>query len=71
MKGSPFFPLRTKPLPREFPGVHRVCEEEEEAALRVCRRRSLYRYYGVDPLGEVNAFEEELCAYLGRSMPSR
>jgi len=65
MKDVPFPPIRTKPLPREFPGVHRMCEEEEEAVLRVCRSRSLYRYDGVDPQGEVSAFERELCSFLG------
>ena len=64
MKDVPFFPIRTKPLPREFPGVHRMCEEEEAAALRVCRSRSLYRYDGVDPQGEVSAFEREFCIFL-------
>ena len=65
MKDVAFLPIRTKPLPGEFPGVHRMCEEEEEAVLRVCRSRSLYRYYGVDPQGEVSAFERELCSFLG------
>jgi dTDP-4-amino-4,6-dideoxygalactose transaminase len=39
--------------------------EEEDAVLRVCRSRSLYRYYGVDPQGEVDAFEREFSAFLG------
>ena len=58
------YPIRTKPLPDEFPGVHRMDHEEEAAVLRVCRSRSLYRYYGVDPQGEVDAFEREFSAYL-------
>ena len=64
MKDPSFVPVRVQPLPREFPGVHRMGEEEEAAVLRVCRSRSLFRYYGVDPQGEVNAFEKELCSFL-------
>ena len=59
-----FLPIRTAPLPDEFPGVHRMGAEEEAEVLRICRSRSLYRYYGADPQGEVTAFEQEFCAYL-------
>lgn len=58
-------PVRTEPLPLEFPGVHHMGEEEVEVALRVLRSRSLYRYYGVDPQGEVDAFESEFASFLG------
>jgi dTDP-4-amino-4,6-dideoxygalactose transaminase len=61
---SPFHPIRKVPLPDEFPGVHRMGDEEEAAVLRVCRSRSLYRYYGVDPQGEVDTFEREFSAFL-------
>ncbi len=61
----PFVPVRRHPLPDEFPGVHRMGQEEEEEVLRICRSRSLYRYYGVDPQGEVSAFEQEFCTFLG------
>jgi dTDP-4-amino-4,6-dideoxygalactose transaminase len=64
MKDKAIFPVRTHPLPREFPGVHRMCEEEQEAVVRICRSRSLFRYHGVDPQGEVTAFEGELCSFL-------
>src|SRR5437773_47503 len=40
-------PVRTEPLPLEFPGVHYLGEEETEAALRVLSRRSLFRHYGI------------------------
>jgi dTDP-4-amino-4,6-dideoxygalactose transaminase len=59
-----FQPIRNNPLPEEFPGVHRMDHEEEAAILRVCRSRSLYRYYGVDPQGEVDAFEREFSSFL-------
>ncbi|HEY1656716.1 MAG TPA: aminotransferase class I/II-fold pyridoxal phosphate-dependent enzyme [Candidatus Sulfotelmatobacter sp.] len=57
-------PVRTEPLPLEFPGVHHMDEEEIEAALRVLKSRSLFRYYGVDPQGEVEAFESEFASFL-------
>ena len=60
-------PVRTTPLPLEFPGVHHMNEEEEEAVLRVIRSRSLFRYYGIDLQGEVEALESEIKAFLGVS----
>jgi len=60
-------PVRTEPLPLEFPGVHHMDEEEKQAALRVVRSRSLFRYYGVDHQGEVAAFESEFARFLGTS----
>ena len=41
-------PVRGEPLPLEFPGIHRMGEEEINAAVRVLRSRSLFRYYGID-----------------------
>ena len=35
-------PVRTVPLPLEFPGVDHMNEEEEQAVLRVIRSRSLF-----------------------------
>lgn len=58
-------PVRTAPLPLEFPGVHHMDEEEVEAALRVLKSRSPFRYYGVDLQGEVEAFESEFASFLG------
>jgi dTDP-4-amino-4,6-dideoxygalactose transaminase len=60
-------PVRSKPLPLEFPGVHHMDAEEEQAALRVVRSRSLFRYYGIDPQGEVAAFESEFKKFVGVS----
>ena len=59
--------MRRDPLPLEFPGIHYMDEEEINAALRVLRSRSPFRYYGVDLQGEVQAFETEFAAYLGIS----
>jgi len=58
-------PVRTQPLPLEFPGVHYMDEEEIEAANRVLKARSPFRYYGIEPLGEVEEFEKEFAAHLG------
>src|SRR5919204_4948576 len=58
-------PVRLSPLPLEFPGVHYMNEEEVEAAARVLRDRSPFRYYGVHLRGEVEQFEKEFAAHLG------
>jgi dTDP-4-amino-4,6-dideoxygalactose transaminase len=57
--------IRNQPLPDEFPGVHAMGEEEAEAALRVCRSKSLYRYYGMNLLKETSSFEAEFAEFLG------
>ena len=57
--------VRTAPLPLEFPGVYGIGEEEIEAAVRVLRSRSLFRYYGLNLQRETERFEEELAAFLG------
>src|SRR5215469_14509108 len=58
-------PVRTTPLPLEFPGVHHMNEEEVEAAAGVLRDRSPFRYYGVKLRDEVEQFEREFAAHLG------
>jgi dTDP-4-amino-4,6-dideoxygalactose transaminase len=58
-------PARTNPLPLEFPGVHHMGQEEIDAAVRVLESRSLFRYYGIDPQHEVEAFETEFSAFTG------
>jgi dTDP-4-amino-4,6-dideoxygalactose transaminase len=60
-------PVRNEALPLEFPGIHHMDEEEVNAALRVLRSRSPFRYYGVDLQGEVQAFEAEFASFLGIS----
>jgi len=40
-------------------------EEEVEAALRVLKSRSPFRYYGIDLQGEVEGFESEFASFLG------
>jgi len=56
-------PVRTRPLPLEFPGVHHMGDEEIEAVTRVLRSGSLFRYYGPDPQYEVRSFEREFAAF--------
>jgi dTDP-4-amino-4,6-dideoxygalactose transaminase len=58
-------PVRTNPLPLEFPGMHYLDDEELEAAVRVLKSRSLFRYYGIDLQGEVDAFENEFAKFTG------
>ena len=60
-------PVRVQPLPLEFPGVHYMGEEEIEAAIRILRSRSLFRFYGVDLQKEVENFESEFAQFLGVS----
>jgi len=58
-------PVRTEPLPLEFPGMHYLDDEEVEAAVRVLKSRSLFRYYGIDLQGEVDSFEREFAQFVG------
>lgn len=58
-------PVRTEPLPLEFPGVHRMDEEEIDAVARVLRSRSPFRYYGIHLQYEARRFEEEFAAFTG------
>ena len=58
-------PVRTSPLPLEFPGVHHMDEEEVEAVVRVLRSRSLFRYYGIEPQREVEQFEADFARFVG------
>ena len=58
-------PVRTSPLPLEFPGVHHMDEEEVEAVVRVLRSRSLFRYYGIEPQKQVEQFEADFAQFVG------
>ena len=60
-------PVRSHPLPLEFPGLHHLDSEEIEAVVQVLKRRSPFRYYGMESPTEVNSFESEFAAYLGVS----
>jgi 8-amino-3,8-dideoxy-alpha-D-manno-octulosonate transaminase len=58
-------PIRSEPLPLEFPGIHHMGEEELEAAMRPLKARSPFRYYGIDLRHEVDEFESEFASFLG------
>ena len=58
-------PVRTEPLPLEFPGIHHMDEQEIEAVAGVLRDRSPFRYYGVKLRNEVEQFEREFATQLG------
>ena len=58
-------PIRNRPLPLEFPGVHRMGEEEVVAVTRLLKSRSLFRYYGIDHQHEVAAFEADFARFVG------
>jgi dTDP-4-amino-4,6-dideoxygalactose transaminase len=58
-------PVRTTPLPLEFPGIHYFGEEEIQAAVNLLKRRSPFRYYGLDLQKEVEQFEAEFAKFLG------
>jgi dTDP-4-amino-4,6-dideoxygalactose transaminase len=58
-------PVRAKPLPLEFPGVHHMDAREVQAAVRVLKARSPFRYYGVKLQKEVEKLESELARLYG------
>jgi len=58
-------PVRTKPLPLEFPGVHHMDDKEIRAAVRVLKARSPFRYYGIKLQKEVEKLESELARFYG------
>ncbi len=60
-------PVRTEPLPLEFPGVHHFDDEEIQAVVRVLKSRSVFRYYGIDLQREVEKLEAEIGTFLGVS----
>lgn len=58
-------PVRTAPLPLEFPGIHHMNDEEREAVLEVLNSRSPFRYYGVKLTRQASKFEAEFARFLG------
>ncbi len=57
--------MRTKCLPFEFPGVNWFDRQEEQAALRVIRAKSPFRYYGPKCGFEVDHLEQEFAKAMG------
>jgi len=58
-------PVRTRPLPQEWCGAHYMDELESDAAERVCKSKTLFRYYGLNLQNEVSQLEREFEAYIG------
>lgn len=58
-------PVRRKPLPLEFPGVHYMDSREVQAAVRLLKSRSLFRYYGLHLGKEVETLEAEFARFAG------
>ena len=56
---------KTIEIPQEWPGAHYFGKEEEEAASRVIRAQSPFRYYGPNFQREVEQLEEEFADYIG------
>lgn len=52
-------------LPQEWPGIHYFGQEEVDAATRVIRAQSPFRYYGPDFQNETGQFEKDFAAYIG------
>ena len=59
------FPVRTLPLPYEFPGANWIGEEERLLVERVVTARSPFRFYGEDSQHMVETLEREWCAAFG------
>ena len=51
--------------PQEFPGVHWIDEQEEQAVLDVVRNGSLFRYYGLKPARHVDELEQAAREFYG------
>lgn len=58
-------PLRSSPLPWEFPGGNRIGQEELELVTRVVTARSPFRFYGSDRQCMVDTLEREWCQAFG------
>lgn len=62
---APKKPIRTEPLPLEFPGAQHFGQEEIDAVARVLTAKSPFRYYGIDLQNEVSSLEREFASYVG------
>ena len=58
-------PVRTSPLPLEFPGAHFYDNEELKLVSQVVKARSPFRYYGLDLQHTTEQFEKEFSAFIG------
>jgi 8-amino-3,8-dideoxy-alpha-D-manno-octulosonate transaminase len=51
-------PIRKQSLPTAYPGASQLGEEEVNAVVEVLRSKGLFRFYGINVLGKVSAFEK-------------
>ncbi|MBV8189826.1 MAG: aminotransferase class I/II-fold pyridoxal phosphate-dependent enzyme [Alphaproteobacteria bacterium] len=58
-------PVRSTPLPWEFPGGNRIGKEELDLVTQVVTARSPFRFYGSDLQGMVDTLEREWCQAFG------
>lgn len=58
-------PVRTTPLPWEFPGAHWIGDEELELVSRVIKAHSPFRFYGPNAQHMVASLENEWCDTFG------
>ncbi len=58
-------PVRTKPLPLEFPGAYFYGEQELANVAAVVKARSPFRYYGHDLQHMTESFENEFSSFIG------
>ncbi|WED42181.1 DegT/DnrJ/EryC1/StrS family aminotransferase [Legionella cardiaca] len=58
-------PVRTIPLPWEFPGAHWINEEEHRLVNEVIAAHSPFRYYGPDLQHMVERLEASFCKQIG------
>lgn len=59
-------PVRKEALPGAYPGASVYGQEEIDAITEVIKRKSPFRYYGVDVAGKAEEFEGRVCERLGR-----
>lgn len=59
-------PVRQKSLPGAYPGASVYGQEEIDAVTEVIKRKSPFRYYGVDVAGKAEEFENRVCQRFGR-----
>ncbi len=59
-------PVRDTALPGPYPGASVYGKEEADSVAEVIRRKSPFRYYGVDVAGKVSLFEKLFKEKLGR-----
>jgi len=58
-------PILSKKLPPSYPGALMINHKEIDEVLNVLKSKSLFRYYGPNPLYTVEKFEQEFSSFIG------